>query len=158
MKIVSEIEKRMGDLWIPRIYEDKVRSQRTRSHSLDVLEKENDASIQHTLLGIELRVGKKRFSSPDLSSARYLQIFARIGCNNFAVPYDITKISSLADEMETSWQNLLLLLEKRSKTKTPQMRGRMRAAVVREMRVQIDKIGPGRKIPEFKKTTKQRKN
>src|SRR5687768_3623879 len=111
MDIASDIKEKLAGDWLPLIYQEKVRSQRTRSHRLEIPVKENRAAIQHTLLGIELKVGNKRFSCPDLSTARYLQIFARLGCQEVAVPYDITKISTLADELDSAWHKALLFLE-----------------------------------------------
>ena len=110
MDIAAEICASLADEWLPTIYREKIRPQRTRSVSIDVPERENEAGIQYTLLGIELKVGKQRFTCPDLATARYMRIFARIGCREFAVPYDITKISTVADDLETSWQRILLLL------------------------------------------------
>lgn len=156
MNIVSEIKAKVGEDWLPLIYEKKVRSQRTRSHRLEIAQRENRAIIQHTLLGIELKVGDKRFSCPDLSTARYLQIFARFGCQEVAVPYDITKISTLADELESSWRKSLLLLEETAKIKAPSAKGRMRSALFKEMRQEIDEIGAGALMPEFNQNTKQR--
>lgn len=156
MSITAEIKENMGDEWLPKIYRSKVRVQRTRSHYLDVLQRENRATVWHTLLGIELKVGNKRFSCPDLSTARYLQIFARLGCQEVAIPYDITKISSIADELESSWQKSLLLLSETVKNKTPAVKGRMRAALIKEIREEIDEIGAGALMPEFKQSTKQR--
>ena len=157
MEIAAEIKARLGDEWLPTIYREKVRTQRTRAHRLEVARRENRALIQHTLLGIELKVGNKRLACPDLSTARYLQIFARIGCREVAVPYDITKISTLADELESSWHKSLLLLEAAVKDKTPSVKGRMRGALIKEMRDEIEKIGAGSLMPEFKQTTKQRR-
>ncbi|MDQ3375057.1 MAG: hypothetical protein M3521_14370, partial [Acidobacteriota bacterium] len=127
MEITAEIRENLGEEWIPNIYQNKVRTQRTRAYRLEITERENRAIIQHTLLGVELKVGNKRFSCPDLSTARYLQIFARLGCSNVAVPYDITKISTLADELESSWHKTLLLFEKMIVDKTSPVRGRMRS-------------------------------
>jgi len=158
MSIVEEIEQKMGNEWIPQIYEEKIRTLRTRSVKLDIPEKENQAFIHHTLLGIELQIRKTRFASPDLSTARYMQVFAWIGCAEFAIPYDITKISGLADELESSWHKTLLLFNAMSTPKSPQAKGRQRAALIREIRTQLNEIGAGKKIPEFKKSTKQRKN
>ncbi len=146
----------MGVEWLPAIYRDKVRTQRTRSHSLEIARRENRAIIQHTLLGIELKVGSRRFSCPDLSTARYLQVFARLGCQEIAVPYDITKISTLADELESSRNKSLLLLEEVAKGKTKPVKGRMRSALIKEMRDEITEIGAGSLMPEFKQSTKQR--
>lgn len=157
MEIAVEIREKLEDEWLPAIYRDKVRTQRTRSYLMDVPPKENRAVIQHTLLGIELKVGNNRFACPDLSTARYLQIFARIGCREVAVPYDITKISTLADELESSWHKIILLFEDAAKEKIASAKGRMRSGLIKEIRQEIDEIGAGSLMPEFKQSTKQRK-
>lgn len=158
MEKIGEIRETLAGEWIPQIYREKVRTQRTRAHRLEILKRENRAVIQHTLLGVELKVGNKRFSCPDFSTARYLQIFARLGCQSVAVPYDITKISTLADELESSWQKCLLLLDEAAKNKTSSVRGRMRSNLIKEIRDEIEEIGAGALMPEFKQSTKQRKN
>ena len=157
MEIVYEIKEKLGAEWLPAIYKEKVRSQRTRAHRLEIARRENRAIIQHTLLGVELKVGNKRFSCPDLSTARYLQIFARLGCQEIAVPYDISKISTLADEIESSWHKSLLLLEDSANDKTPAVKGRMRSSLLKEMRDEIEEIGAGSLMPEFRQSTKQRR-
>ena len=157
MEITTDIREKLGAEWLPEIYRGKVRTQRTRAHRLEIAERENRAIIQHTLLGVELKVGNKRFSCPDLSTARYLQIFARLGCQEVAVPYDITKISTLADEIESSRHKSLLFLEEAARDKTSAVKGRMRSALIKEMRDEIEEIGAGSLMPEFKQSTKQRK-
>ncbi len=152
MDIVAEICASMAQDWLPAIYEKKIRSQRTRSYKLNIPKKENRADIQYTLLGIELKVGRKRFACPDLATARYLRVFARIGCNEFAVPYDITKISPAADEIETSWQRSLVLLERLSSDDVA-----ARSTLIKAIRNEIIKIGPGDAMPLFDRDTKQRK-
>jgi len=156
MEIAAEIKENLGDEWMPSIYREKVRTQRTRAHRLEIASRENRAVIQHTLLGIELKVGNKRFACPDLSTARYLQVFARLGCQEVAVLYDISKISTVADELESSWHKSLLLLEKAANAKTPSVKGRMRSALIKEIRDEIAEIGAGSLMPEFKQTTRQR--
>lgn len=156
MEIAAEIREQQGAEWLPEIYRSEVRTQRTRAHQLEIPKSENVALIQHTLLGVELKVGNKRFSCPDLSTARYLQVFARIGCQSVAVPYDITKISTLADKLESSWQKCLLLVEEAGKDKTAPVSGKMRANLIKEIRREIEEIGAGSLMPEFKQSTKQR--
>ncbi len=158
MGMATEIKENLGDKWLPTIYQEKVRTQRTRAYRLEIAKGENRAVIQHTLLGIELKVGNNRFSCPDLSTARYLQIFARIGCREVAVPYDITKISTLADELESSWHKTLLLFENAAKDKIASARGRIRSGLIKEIRTEIEEIGAGLLMPEFKQSTKQRKS
>ena len=156
MDIASEIREKLNDEWLPTIYRDKIRALRTRSFRLDVAERENRVEIQHTLLGVELKVGNIRLSCPDLSTARYLQVFARLGCAEIAVPYDITKISTVADELESSWHKILLLFEEAVKEKTASVKGRMRSSLIKAIRNKLAEIGAGEIMPQFKQTTKQR--
>ncbi len=156
METTAEIREKLGAEWIPAIYREKVRSQRTRAYHLDIAETEHRVSIMHTLLGIELKIGNKRFSCPDLSTARYLQVFARIGCDDVAIPYDITKISTLADELEISWHKTLLFFEEMTKSKVATAKGRFRAGLIKEIRQEIEAIGAGSLMPEFRQSTKQR--
>jgi len=152
-----EIKAQVENDWIPTLYYEKVRSGRTRSYLLEIPERENSAEILYTLLGIELKIGNKRFSCPDLATARYLSIFARLGCRKFAVPYDITQISVIADEMETAWHRTLLALDLTAKNASAQARGRARAALLRRIRNELADIGPGEQMPLFKQSTKQRR-
>jgi hypothetical protein len=145
-KLVVEIKTELGDDWLPAIYQTRVRSGRTRAYALEVSPHENRTEIQYTLLGIELKVGRRRFACPDLATARYLRVFARIGVRKVAVPYDISQISAIADELETGWQRALLLLEKK---------GASRTSLVRVMREVIAAIGPGEPMPLFDRETKQ---
>ncbi len=156
MEIGAQTQETLGEDWILSIYRQKVRTQRTRSFTMDVPERENGAEILHTLLGIELKVGKRRFSCPDLATARYLRVFAQIGCRDIAIPYDITKISVLADELEVGWHKLLLIHDKNTAQKSPQAKGRTRSGQVREIRNEIADIGAGGTMPEFKNSTRQR--
>src|SRR5215210_4775933 len=158
MEIASHIKENLGDRWLPVIYRDKIRTLRTRAYRLEVEMRENKTEIQHTLLGVELKVRNKRLSCPDLSTARYLQVFARLGCQEIAVPYDITKISHLADELESSWQRTLLLAEHTSAGRVKGFRTRLRKALTAEIRSEIAEAGAGAAVPVFKQTTRQRRS
>ncbi|SRR5688572_5141425 len=157
MKRTAIIEK-LSDSWIPAIYREKVRTQRTRSYEMEIPERENAAEILFTLLGIELKVGKRRFACPDLATARYLLVFARLGCTRVAIPYDITRISVIADELELAWQRLILTVDDLARDQSPSLRGRLRSAVLRQVREEIAAAGAGPQMPEFKRSTKQRNN
>lgn len=155
--IVDSIRAQLGEEWIPELYRQEVRTQRTRSFQLDVPKKENQPEILHTLLGIELKIGNRRFACPDLATARYLRVFARVGCSELAVPYDITKISVIADQLETAWHHMLLIFEDEVRGLDNPVIGRMRSAVVRQIRTEIDDIGSGDLMPAFDRETRQRK-
>lgn len=157
MDIAAEIRLSLADDWLPAIYAEKIRPQRTRSVSIDVPERENQAEIQYTLLGIELKVGKRRFACPDLATARYMRIFARIGVCSFAVPYDITKISAAADDLETAWQKTLLIFSEQMRGKQPNSVSRSRSRMIKSIRSEITEIGAGEAMPQFNRETIQRK-
>ena len=98
----QQIRERLGETWLPRIYRERILKLRTRSYHFAIEAIPKRVLIQHTLLGVELKVGRKRLLCPDLATARYLSVFARLGAKDVAVPYDITKISQLADELEST--------------------------------------------------------
>ena len=156
MDIASDIRRHLADEWIGAVYRE-IRDGRTRSVRLEHPERENQAEIQYTLLGIELKVGKRRFAAPDLATARYMRVFARIGCREFAVPYDITQISAIADRLETSWQTTLLLLDDRTKHLSQRSRSLTRSKLIKTLREEIAKIGAGELMPLFNRETRQRK-
>lgn len=153
---VEEVREALSETWLPRLYSERILKLRTRSHGLPVQVKENRVEIQHTLLGVELKTGRRRILCPDLATARYLAVFARAGCTEVAVPYDITKISLLADELESSWHRMLLLVERVAAERSPAFRTRVRSALIAEIRRDIAEAGAGTAIPQFNQSTKQR--
>ena len=154
--VAHKIHEQLGDTWLPRIYRERVRKLRTRSYHFEKPGAAARVDIQHTLLGVELKVGRRRLLCPDLATARYLSVFARIGSSDVAVPYDITKISQLADELESSWYRMLLLVEQEARGRSARFKGRLRGLLLAKIRAEIDEAGAGARVPEFKQDTKQR--
>ena len=152
----QQIRELLGETWLPRIYRERILKLRTRSYHFAIEGIPKRVLIQHTLLGVELKLGRKRLLCPDLATARYLSVFARLGVPDVAVPYDITKISQLADELDSSWYRMLLLVEQEAKTKSTSFKSRVRGSLVAEIRADIAAAGAGTKIPEFKLTTRNR--
>ena len=148
----QQIRERLGETWLPRIYRERILKLRTRSYHFAIEGAPKRILIQHTLLGVELKIGRKRLLCPDLATARYLSVFARLGAKDVAVPYDITKISQLADELESSWYRMLLLVDQEAKAQTPSLKNRVRGSLVAEIRAELAAAGAGTKIPEFKLT------
>ena len=153
---VEEIKASLGEMWLPRIYRERILPMRTRSHQLHAATKRAEVDIQHTLLGVELKIGRHRMSCPDLATARYLAVFARAGCTDVAVPYDISRISRLADELESSWHRMLLLIEHVAGRREPGFRSRLRNLLITDVRREIVEAGAGTAIPQFNQNTKQR--
>ena len=154
--LVAEVREGLEEDWPPRIYRERVLTLRTRSHAVPAAAKGAAVEVLHTLLGIELKVGRRRVSCPDLATARYLSVFARAGVSEVAVPYDITKISRLADDLESAWQRVLLLADHLTKGRAATFRSRVRAAALKEVRREIEEAGAGTAVPQFNQNTRQR--
>ncbi len=152
----QKIKEQLGETWLPRIYRERILKLRTRSYHFDRVNTSARVVIQHTLLGVELKIGRRRLLCPDLATARYLSVFARLGCQDVALPYDITKISHLADELESSWYRMLLLVEQDGKAESTRFKARVRGLLFARIRAEIEQAGPGTRVPEFKQSTKQR--
>jgi hypothetical protein len=93
---------------------------------------------------------------PDLATARYLAVFARIGCRAVAIPYDITKVSLVADELESSWHRMLLTCDRRMSDRSASFRTRIQRQLIGKVRDEIDNAGAGPRMPQFKQSTRQR--
>ena len=152
----EQVEKELKDSWLPQIYRERILKIRTRAYHFGSLRPGTRVEIQHTLLGVELKMGRRRLLCPDLATARYLAVFARAGCQDVAVPYDITKISRLADELESSWHRMLLLAERIAGERITALGNRVRGLLIVKIKAEISAAGAGTPVPEFKKTTKQR--
>jgi len=154
--LVAEVRERLGEDWPPRVYRERILPLRTRSHSVPAAARNAAVEVQHTLLGIELKVGRRRVSCPDFATARYLSVFARAGVTRVAVPYDITKISRLADDLESAWHRTLLLADHLAEGRAASARARVRSAALREMRREVEELGAGTAVPQFNQNTRQR--
>ncbi len=146
----QQIKEQLGESWLPWIYGERILKLRTRSYQFENPNPSARVVIQHTLLGVELKIGRKRLLCPDLATARYLSVFARVGCQAVALPYDITKISHLADELESSWYRMLLLVEQENKAESTRVRARVRGLLLAQIRAEILEAGAGTRVPEFK--------
>ena len=150
------IQEQLGESWLPRIYRERILKLRTRSYHFENARPAARVDVQHTLLGVELKVGRRRLLCPDLATARYLSVFARLGCPDVAVPYDITKISHLADELESSWYRMFLLVEQEARAESARFQARLRGLLIAKIRAAIEEAGPGTRVPEFRQETRQR--
>ena len=151
------ISSQMGDQSIALLYKRLVLSGRSRQYSLEAETRGGQVEIQHTLLGIELKIGRRRLLCPDLATARYLAVFARLGVDLIAVPYDISKISWIADEFESAWHRMLVLTEHLTFDRTDRMRSRVQKLLLGQVRAAIKNLGAGTPVPTFNQNTKQRR-
>lgn len=150
---VELIKSLLNDAWPGQIYREQILKGRNRSYHFGELSRRASVEIQHTLLGVELKVGRRRFLCPDLATARYLLVFARAGCPDVAIPYDITQLSRIADDLESAWQRMLLLI---GHNVPERLSTRIRGLLVARLRAEVAEAGAGTPIPAFKQSTKQR--
>jgi hypothetical protein len=148
-RIADEIRLVLANGTIDALYRDRVLSKRTRQYTLSRANPSADVEIIHTLLGIELKMGKRRLLCPDYATARYLSIFARVGSGQVAVPYDITGISTIADEMESSLQRMFLMADLLTNQRSLRFRALVKKELAAIIRENIAQLGAGAKFPEF---------
>ena len=157
-ELAEQVKAELKGAWLPSVYRNRVLQMRTRSYHFGPLPKRPACLIQHTLLGVELKIGRRRLLCPDLATARYLSIFARAGCADVAVPYDITKTSQLADELESAWHRMLLLADRNAALESDRFRTRLHGLLIAKLRAEVAAAGAGPGVPEFKQSTSQRAN
>ncbi len=93
-----------------RTYGEEVLSERTRVVSLPG--RKCEPRILNTFLGFELQVAQKRITCPDMSTARYLRIFAEVGMPSVRAPYDPTLTTCVLPQLEQALRKIKdLLLE-----------------------------------------------
>jgi hypothetical protein len=155
--LAAEVKRQLGGQLISVIYRDRIRAMRTRSYQLNASIRKVAVEVMSTLLGVELKIGKRRLLCPDVATARYLAVFARLGVAEVAVPYDITQVSQLADDLESSWYQMLTLVESLALEQSDRSRNKVRAILIADERIGIIEAGAGPAIPQFNQNTKQRK-
>ena len=150
--VVARILATLGENSIAAIYQRQIRSDRTRRYELPPPTRSGlvpEVEIMHTLLGIELRVGRRRLTCPDLSTARYLAVFARLGVSAVALPYDITRLARLADDLESSWYRMIMLAESEAAGLSEGFLKRLGRSLVCQQREEVEALGPGPVAPQF---------
>ena len=153
---LNQIEEELGNSWLPHVYRERVLKIRTRAYQFPAPARNVAVEIHHTLLGIELKAGRRRMLCPDLATARYLAVFARLACQNVTIPYDITKISLVADELESSWHRMLLISDRLTASRGKAFQTRIRRQIIAKVRDEVTQAGAGPRVPEFKQHPKQR--
>ncbi len=108
MKNRTAIQEEIAKLG--RTYGEEVLPERTRVVSLPG--RKCEPRILNTFLGFELQVAQKRITCPDMSTARYLRIFAEVGMPSVRAPYDPTLTTCVLPQLEQALRKIKdLLLE-----------------------------------------------
>lgn len=129
---------------IREIYSEKVLSQRTRT--VPLLGRKCEPKIMYTFLGYELKMNRKRLTCPDMSTARYLILFAEIGMPSVEIPYDPTQTARLLPELERAFERVKQALLERQLDKTRHQAAVRR--VCRQIRREMKQAGESRELRE----------
>lgn len=92
LKIRSQVDA------LSRYYAEQILSQKTRTVLL--LGRKCEPQVMYTFLGFELKLGPKRLTCPDMTTARYLRIFGRLGATSIEIPYDPTRTAGVLPRLE----------------------------------------------------------
>ncbi len=131
---VGQLRQALDRDWPPEIYRSEVLSSGIRRFQFNRTPRSRAIHIVQNLLGIELTLGHQRISVPDLGTARYLAVFARLGVRNVAIPYDITRIPKIADRLEGAYQRLLLQIDYLTRSASPRSAQSLRQRAFRQLR------------------------
>lgn len=119
-------------------YAQDVLSRKTRR--VPLLGRKCSPTIIYTFLGFELKAGRKRVTCPDMSTARYLRIFAELGMSSIQTPYDPTQTSRFLPELERYLEKIKeLLLEERLPREQHQLKLRRIYSLIRDKLKQAER-------------------
>lgn len=79
---------------------------RERTRSVRLAGRKCDPRIQHTFLGFEVKMLNRRVTCPDITTARFLKIFAALGSPSVRIPYDPTVTARLLPDLERAFETL----------------------------------------------------
>lgn len=147
--LVPEVREQIQK--IREIYSEKVLPQRTRTVSL--LGRKCEPKIMYTFLGYELKMNRKRLTCPDMSTARYLILFAEIGMPSVEIPYDPTQTARLLPELEKAFERVKQLLLDRQLDRTRHQAAVRR--VCRQMRRELKQAGESRASAELQRARRE---
>lgn len=106
------------------VYRQRVLSGRTREVRL--YGRKCSPRLLRTFLGLELQMGSKRITCPDLTTARYLKIFGELGLKQVRIPYDPTVTAQLLPALEASHETIKEHLKREAPDEAERRRSEVR--------------------------------
>lgn len=100
-----------------------------------------EPQIMYTFLGFEVKLGPKRLTCPDLTTARYLSVFGKLGAKSIEIPYDPSQTARLVPLIEASMQKIDDLLESKETERVKQQRSMQRT--YRSLRKRLEEAEAG---------------
>jgi len=133
----AEIRRETDEL--VRCYRERILTVKTRK--IDLLGRKCEPQIMYTFLGFEVKLGPKRLTCPDLTTARYLSVFGKLGAKSIEIPYDPSQTARLVPLIEASMQKIDDLLESKETERVKQQRSMQRT--YRSLRKRLEEAEAG---------------
>jgi hypothetical protein len=103
-----------------RCYVEEILPAKTREVSL--LGRKCTPQLLYTFLGYEIKLGTKRVTCPDMTTARYLRIFGQLGLVSVEIPYDPTLTARILPVLEHEMEKIDRWLQSNDLTRIQQQR------------------------------------
>jgi len=107
--LTQNILDRIGEDNLATFYQHRIAS--VPCYSLDLPKPEEPIKIENSLFGWRLKIGKKTIDCPSEAQARYLRVFAEMGCDQTLVPKDDAYLSSIVNQWETLFEKAQAALQ-----------------------------------------------
>lgn len=118
------------------IYSEKVLATRTRR--IELLGRKCDPQIIKGFLGYELKLQRRRITCPDMVTARYLRVFAKLGAAAIEIPYNPAETASIVPELEDQLQRIEQLTQEGADS--PEIRRERATRLFRRIRARLKAI------------------
>jgi len=107
--LVQNVLDRIGEDNLATFYKDRIAT--VPCYSLDLPKPEEPIEIENLLFGWRLKIGKKAIDCSSETQARYLRVFAEMGCDQTLVPKDDTYLSSIVNHWESLFEKAQAALQ-----------------------------------------------
>jgi type I restriction enzyme M protein len=107
--LAQNVLDRIGEDNLATFYKHRIAA--VPCYSLDLPKPEKPIKIENSLFGWRLKIGKKTIDCPNEAQARYLRVFAEMGCDQTLVPKDDAYLSSIVNQWESLFEKAQAALQ-----------------------------------------------
>jgi len=107
--LTQNILDRIGEDNLATFYKHRIAA--VPCYGLDLPKPEEPIKIENSLFGWRLKIGKKAIDCSSEAQARYLRVFAEMGCDQTLVPKDDAYLSSIINQWESLFEKAQAALQ-----------------------------------------------
>jgi len=107
--LAQNVLDRIGEDNLATFYKDRIAT--VPCYRLDLPKPEEPIVIENSLFGWRLKIGKKAIDCSSEAQARYLLVFAEMGCDQTLVPKDDAYLSSIVNQWESLFEKAQAALQ-----------------------------------------------